>query len=436
MTIAGVAKLSRKQLHSIVEATARVNIWEGAIRSGKTFGSILKWLTYVADPPGGGQLVMVGRTRESLARNVIAPMMDPALFGDIADTVHYATGAPSATILGRRVHMLGASDVKAEKSLRGMTVAGAYVDEVTVIRQDFFHQMLGRMSVPGAQLFGTTNPDNPAHWLKTEYLDRLAQLPDWRSWHFTLDDNHALSDDYKDAIKREYTGLWYRRFILGHWVAADGAVFADWDPKLHTINPADIPRQLRLLSVGVDHGITNPSAAELLGMDRRGNLYTVDEWWMQATGAQIKPTVAQQTASFTGWYRSIHDRANLHGQAAWHGPDWILIDPAAAAFRADLAQSGLPGVGEADNDVGYGLSSMGTLLSSGRWRISTGCTNLIREMPAYSWDTKATERGHDRPIKVADHAIDAARYSILTTENTWRAAMRSQPNDQETETTR
>src|SRR5690606_15080766 len=94
---------------------------------------------------------------------------------------------------------------------------------------------LGRMSVRGAQLFGTTNPDSPAHWLKAKFLDRIADLPDWRSWHFTLDDNPSLSDTYKAAIKAEFTGLWYRRFILGEWVAAEGAIYDMWDPLAHVI---------------------------------------------------------------------------------------------------------------------------------------------------------------------------------------------------------
>jgi hypothetical protein len=63
------------------------------------------------------------------------------------------------------------------------------------------------MSVPGAQLFGTTNPDNPAHWVKRRYRDRLDQLPDWRSFTFTLDDNPALEQSYKDSVRRDYTGL-------------------------------------------------------------------------------------------------------------------------------------------------------------------------------------------------------------------------------------
>lgn len=414
MTTFNDLPLSRKQLYSIAEAEARINIWEGAIRSGKTFGSMMRWLMFLSNPPGGGQFVMVGRTRESLARNVISPMQDPDIFGEFADTVHYVTGAPSATILGRRVYMLGASDAKAEKSLRGLTVAGAYADEITVIRSDFFHQLLGRMSVTGAKLFGTTNPDNPMHWLKAEYLDRLHELPDWRSWHFTLDDNPALSEDYKNSIKREYTGLWYRRFILGHWVAADGAVYDMWEPSKHVVRWKDLPQMVELFGVGVDYGTTNPTVALLLGVGADGVLYLIDEWSYTPRSDATRWTDAQLSRGLRDWLAEGH---LPYPTRMPPGP--VIVDPAAASFRVQLLQDELPTYA-AENDVLYGIRTIATLLSTGKLKVTDRCKTFMTEVAGYSWDTQATSEGYDQPIKSADHALDAARYAIVTTEKRWR----------------
>src|SRR5699024_12407433 len=92
--------------------------------------------------------------------------------------------------------------------IRGMTVVAAYIDEVTVIPEEFFKQMLARMSAPGAQLFGTTNPDAPMHWLKQNYLDRLDELPDWRYFQFQLDDNPALRSEER-RVGKECRSLWW-----------------------------------------------------------------------------------------------------------------------------------------------------------------------------------------------------------------------------------
>ncbi|MET7787246.1 terminase family protein [Streptomyces sp900116325] len=133
MSLLDALPMSRKQLLSIVQSEARINVWEGSVRSGKTIASLLRWLIYVADAPRGGELVMVGRTRDSLFRNIIGPLMNPELFGELAGLVKYNNGAPMAYILGRPVHVLGANDAKAEPKVRGMTCTGAYVDELTTL---------------------------------------------------------------------------------------------------------------------------------------------------------------------------------------------------------------------------------------------------------------------------------------------------------------
>ncbi|GAA2446159.1 hypothetical protein GCM10010273_27580 [Streptomyces lavendulocolor] len=92
----------------------------------------------MAVTPRGGELVVVGRTRDSLNRNVFGPLMDPGLMGPMARFTKYTNGASTATILGRTIHVLGASDAKAEKVLHGCTCVGAYVDELTVISEEFF----------------------------------------------------------------------------------------------------------------------------------------------------------------------------------------------------------------------------------------------------------------------------------------------------------
>lgn len=409
--------LSPRQVESIATSTARVNLWHGAIRSGKTFASLLRWLAYVAtEAPLGGELVVIGRTRESIGRNVLAPLADPALFGPAAAHVHYTPGSPTATVLGRRVHVIGASDAKAEKVLRGLTCAGAYVDELTVIAHDFFVQLLGRMSVPGARLFATTNPDSPAHWLKTEYLDRLDQLPDWRAWRFVLDDNPSLAPDVRAAYHREFTGLWYRRFIRGEWVAAEGAVYDMWSPERHVIPWADLPGMRRLLGLGIDHGTANPTAAILLGLGVDGRLYLVDEWRHEPRRAEQRLTDGQLSARLRAW---LDDTPHLP-TGETRRPEWVAVDPAAASFRLQLYRDGIPAT-NANNDVRHGISMVATLLAEGRLYVSDRCRGWIAEAPGYSWDDDArTRTGEEKPIKTADHSLDAGRYAIATTEALWR----------------
>ncbi|GAA1051393.1 PBSX family phage terminase large subunit [Arthrobacter russicus] len=409
--------ISPKQSAFIKGSSARVNVCEGSIRSGKTIITLLRWLIYVNRAPRGGELVMIGRTRDAVWRNCVGPMQNPALFGSAASQVVGNYGAPTVKILGRVVHVLGASDTKAEKVIRGMTVAGSYVDELTVIPEEFFTQLLGRMSVPKAKLFGTTNPDNPGHWLKTKFLDRINDLVDWTAWHFTLDDNPALTEEYKASIRNEFTGLWYRRFILGEWCVAEGAVYDMWEPSKHVVAWQDLPPMRRLISVGIDYGTQHPTVAVLLGLGYDRRLYLIDELRLDPALSQVRLNDAKQSAEIRAWLAKDHlpEPSGLK-------PEWIIADQAGASLRTQLADDGIITQG-ADKAVSYGLSTIAWLLGEGQLFISDRCPGVIKEIPGYSWDPKAAEKGDDKPIKTNDDSLDAMRYAIITTESQWRSEL-------------
>lgn len=426
---AAAYKCSPKQMLSIGQSTGRVNLWEGAIRSGKTFASILRWFIFIALAPKQGELVMVGKSRDSLYRNVIAPIQSSPEYAFLRPFIRYRAGAPIGWIFGRRVHVLGANDSKAEGKIRGMTVVGAYVDELTMIPVEFFKQLLGRMSVEGASLFATTNPDSPAHWLKTEYLDQLGKFPDWRRWHFTLDDNPGLGAAYIASIKREFSGLWYKRFILGMWVAAEGAIYNMWDPDRHVRPWAEVPQMRALVGVGMDYGTTNPTTALLLGLSRelvpdqrgrehwRSRLWLVDEWGYDSRINGLTKTDRELAASFKEWYNGDHFPAGHPGNSL--NPRFLVVDPAAASFKAQLHKDGFhPANGL--NAVGPGIAIVANLLGDDHLMVTDRCEKFITEAPGYAWDPKKSEEGEDVPIKTADHWLDGGRYIVATTEQFWR----------------
>ncbi|WP_030928483.1 PBSX family phage terminase large subunit [Streptomyces sp. NRRL B-24720] len=406
--------MSRKQLLSIVQSEARINLWEGSVRSGKTIASLLRWLIYVADAPRGGELVMVGRTRDSLYRNIIGPLMNPDLFGDLAQQITYNNGAPIAYILGRPVHVLGANDAKAEPKVRGMTCAGAYVDELTTLPRTFFDQLVARCSVKGAKIFGTTNPDNPGHWVRREYLKR-AEAVRLRSWHFTLDDNPYLDPDYVAALKATYTGLFYRRNILGHWVQAEGAIYDAFDPQRHVVK--SLPHMTRWLCDAIDYGTTNPYADLLIGLGVDNNLYVASEYRWDSRAERRKKTDAEYSAARRRWLAGVpHPHTNVLGVQ----PEWTIVDPSAASYIEQLHRDGVSGVTPADNSVLDGIRTVGTLVAANRLFFHESAKGVIEEMPGYSWDDEAAEKGEDKPIKQDDHSVDALRYGVRTTEALWR----------------
>ncbi|WP_267244362.1 PBSX family phage terminase large subunit [Streptomyces sp. PR69] len=406
--------LSHKQITSIVEATARINIWHGAIRSGKTIASLIALLAAIATAPRAGLILITGRTLDTIGRNIMEPLVDPGLFGPLARLVVWTPGAKTATILGRTVHLIGANDRRSEAKIRGATVALVYCDEVSLLPKDFFRQLLGRLSVKDARLLGTTNPDNPGHWLKKEFIDRGSEL-DLRSWHFNLDDNPSLDPAYVAALKAEYVGLWYRRFILGAWVQSEGAVYEAFDPTTHIVKT--LPRIERWLADGIDYGTVNPFADVLLGLGADHRLYVVSEYRHDSRLQRRQMTDAEYSRARRTWLEKLR---HPHSAQVGVTPEWTVVDPSASSFIEQLHRDGVTGVTYADNAVLDGIRTVSTLLGTGDLLIHVSATGLIDELPGYSWDDTAAEAGEDKPIKEDDHSCDALRYAVRTTESLWR----------------
>jgi PBSX family phage terminase large subunit len=411
--------LSAKQIRSIAHATARINLWHGAIRSGKTIASLIAFLIAIAAAPSSGLIIIVGRSLQTIERNVLDPLQDSALFGPVARLVQHTRGATTAVILGRTVHLIGAADSRAEGRLRGLTACLAYVDEATLVPRGFWNQLLGRLSVPGARLFATTNPDNPGHWLRKEFINRGADL-NLRHWQFTLDDNPALDPAYVAALKAEYVGLWYRRFILGHWVQSEGAIYEMFDAERHVVH--ELPHIERWLCDAIDYGTVNPFADLLLGLGRdtqgRAALYVVSEYRHDSRAARRQLTDTEYSAGRRRWLASVPQPQA--GNVIGVRPEWTVVDPSAASFIEQLHRDGVSGVTPADNSVLDGIRGVANLLASDRLFIHASARGLIDELPGYSWDDEAAEKGEDKPIKLEDHSCDALRYGVRTTEALWR----------------
>ena len=155
----------------------------------------------------------------------------------------------------RKIMLEGANDARSENKIRGITLGGAYCDELTLFPKDFFVMLLSRLSAPGAKLIATTNPDVPTHWLKKDYLDNAALADDLLSMFFHIDDNTTLPADYVASLKLEYTGVYYDRFIRGLWVVASGAVYKVFSdaPSAYNISPDKLPH-FDYINIGLDFG--------------------------------------------------------------------------------------------------------------------------------------------------------------------------------------
>lgn len=366
----------------------RINLLEGSVSSGKTWISLVLWAFWVKTMPQGKLYLMCAKSLTTLKRNCLILLQ--GLIGEGNFT--FSIPAKEGYLFGRRVLFEGANDARSESKIRGMTLQGAYCDELTQFPEDFFAMLLSRLRVPGAKLFATTNPDNPNHWLMSRYIERADEL-DFLDVKFTIDDNTMLPADYVENIKREYTGVFYRRFILGEWCVADGLVYPMFGPQMIE-SSADRPYQKYIISM--DYGAKNPTAMILWGLSG-GVWYAIREYYHSGRD--------QEQKSDPQYYEALCELAgDLPVQQ-------VIIDPSAEHFSILVEQNRRFKVWDADNIVIAGIRHTDECLLNGKIKICAVCENTIKEFGLYSWDEDAVE---DRPIKENDHAMDAVRYFVQT----------------------
>lgn len=384
---------SEKQANSISYSQARINLWEGAVRSGKTIGSIIRWLLYVKDAPPG-PLAMIGKTERTLKRNILDEVERIAGKSNFK----YNRGTGEAKLFGRTVHIVGANDERAEGKIRGMTLAGSYGDEITLWPESFFRQLMLRHSVSGSKFFGTTNPDSPYHWLKADYIDKAHSL-DMRVFHFQLEDNLALDPSYIEALKNEYTGLWYKRFILGLWVMAEGTIYDMWDEEEHLFTKW--PDKIDEYQIWCDYGTHNPCVFLLIGKQRGPRYWVLKEYYYNSTETGRQKTDSQYCQDLKKFVGDLPISR-------------VVVDPSAASFITELRKNTRFTIVPANNDVLDGIRETAKALKNGKLFVNESCRNMRREFTSYVWDEKAQKIGEDKPLKENDHSMDACRYGIMT----------------------
>jgi PBSX family phage terminase large subunit len=389
-----LAHMSGKQLISYGESNARINIWEGAVRSGKSYSSMIRFLKECLEGPPG-DFLLSGRTEKTIRQNVISFFEE--LLGNL---VVYRIGKGELYIHNRRIQVVGASDERAEGKIRGATFSGAYVDEASILPESYFKMILSRLSVDNAKLFATTNPDTPFHWLKVDFIDRADEL-DLKVFSFQLDDNPVLSDKYKDSLRKEYSGLWYQRFIEGKWVLAEGVIFDFFDTHLHCIDRA--PKYSDTYICGVDYGTNNPTAFALIGYDPDvyPNIWLEKEYYWSS-----KEKERQKTDS--DFAKDLKDFTKGYPVSRYY------IDPSAASFKNELKKMGFTNLIDAENEVLDGIRFHSTLLSQGTFKVLRNCKRAIKEYSSYSWNPSSQRLGIDKPLKENDHLMDAIRYGLYT----------------------
>jgi PBSX family phage terminase large subunit len=391
------------------EKDSPITIVHGAIRSGKTYSLHTKIL-YCCLYPVAGRKVLTGASKQSIFNNVLNDLFNMVGSSNYGYNRH--TG--ELRLCNSQWLVIGAKDEGSERYIRGLTVGVAVCDELVVQPPSFVKMLLNRMSPEGARFYATTNPDTPFHYVKTDLLDniKLRDSGQLRSIHVTLEDNPNLPQQYKDNLRRLYHGVYYRRYVLGQWVIAEGAIYGDsWSDDL-LYDSREEPEDLRCQGghqqrfIAVDYGTSNPMV--FLDIYDDGQIFwVVGEYYWDSVAEARQKTDAEYADDL---FHFIGPQADAK----------VIVDPSAASFKAELTKRGI-WHGDADVDVNQGIRKVSMVLNQ---RLVRFCrqtvSKTIQEMQTYAWDPRAAQRGEEKPLKIHDHGPDAFRYFVQTEVSYWR----------------
>lgn len=369
-------------------------ICDGAVRSGKTFSMGVSFFLWAQARFDGKQFGLCGKTIVSLRRNLLTELVPYLRRIGMSIREKRSENLLIVRFAGHenRFLLFGGRDESSAALIQGSTLAGVLLDETVLMPRSFVEQAIARCSVPGSRLWFNCNPENPGHWFYREWILK-AKARRALYLHFTMEDNPALSPRIRARYRNAYSGVFYRRFVLGEWTAAQGLVYDFFDRER---DAADVPEgPFEEWRISVDYGTANPASFGLWG--RKDIVwYRVAEYYYDSRKVGRQRTDEE----YAGELERLAGERTIRR---------VIVDPSAASFIEVLRRRGFQVV-RADNDVADGIRVTSDLLKKRRIVICRTCGDCLREMELYCWDERG---GRDAPRKENDHAMDDLRYFAM-----------------------
>ena len=366
-------------IKKILNLKKRIKIIQGGTSAGKTFG-ILPVLIDKAARHEGIEISVVAETIPHLRRGALKDFLKIMKW-----TGRFFEDRFNKSLLryefanGSVIEFFSADD---SSKLRGARRDILYINECNNVTFDSYNELAIRTR---KEVYLDFNPSNE-FWVHKELKDE----PDSDFLILTYKDNEALDQSIIDQIEKNkekaktssYWANWWKVYGEGQLGMLEGVVFSNWK-TIYTI-----PKEAKLLGIGLDFGYTNDPTAII-------EIYNYN-------GQRIVNELVYQTGLLNS------DIAKLLPK---HVP--VYADSSEPKSIDEIKRFGvtIKGVTKGKDSINYGIDVM----QRNEYLVTANSQNLIKELRAYVWDTDKQGNRLNKPIDFNNHAIDAFRYHEMET---------------------
>lgn len=377
-----------------LKSDARILVLHGAKRAGKTYILILCFLLLVKKHRDKKVKFIIGGASLATIQSNVLDDMSVILGYDIKLNKHN-----NFELFGNAILVRPGMTSDSWKTVRGFTAYGALLNEGTALHDKYIKEVISRCSGEGARILIDTNPENPSHTVKTDYVDKSGQILDngklnIEAIHFSLDDNIFLDKEYIESIKLATpSGMFYDRDILGLWVNAQGVIYRDFNERINVVD--EIPQDENIIEYigGIDWGFEHFGSIVITAYTDKGNYYVVEEITKQHR--YVEEYWIPKLIELSEKYKGI-----------------IFFCDSARPEYYNLCIDNNLEVFNANKTVVAGIETVSSLFKLNKLRlIRSGLDRMLFEISNYVWADKV---GKEDPTKVNDDSLDALRYAIYT----------------------
>lgn len=387
-------------------------IADGAIRSGKTIACIIGFLTWSQEMFSGESFILAGKTMGALKKNVVRPMLQ-MMEAWCWPYTYVRSGTDARIEIGTNTYYLyGANTEAAQDALQGLTAAGAYLDEAALFPKSFVDQAIGRCSVEGSKIWMNCNPAGPFHYIRQEFLlPEAAKKKKVYHLHFKMTDNLTLSPKMIEKYKIRWAqgSVFYKRFILGLWVAAEGLIYQQFvdNMKDYLITENWLKENDIIYAViGVDFGGTKSAHSFTLTGFTKGfkQVVVLDEYYCHK---RINP--AQLQNDFVDFVKRAQLKYKVYEAYCDSAEQTLISGLESVCMQKHVSIDIRNAIKGPINDR---IAFYNSLIAQNRWKIMKHCIHIIEafEQAVYDDTKKNQDVRLDDGLMNVD-SLDSTEYS-------------------------